>query len=196
MSYLARHINRVVDACAQRLGYLLERSQRTLFQQTLLGNQRPTLASGHEFQYDPRHYPARWLFNGRHRFRRHFYPLPGELKPDHAAEETACAIELDRMDEVQWWVRNLERQPRASFWLPTSTDRFYPAFVAQLRDGRLLVVEYKGGDRYSNDDSREKRDIGAVWASASDGRCLFLMATDAATAERPVRQQLLDALAH
>lgn len=88
------------------------------------------------------------------------------------------------------WIRNLERHPETSFWLPTSTDRFYPDFVAELDDGRLFVVEYKGGDRYSNDDSREKRDIGQVWAAASGGRCVFLMATDAATAGRPVGAQL------
>jgi hypothetical protein len=68
-------------------------------------------------------------------------------------------------------------QPDAAFWLPTSTDRFYPDFVAELQDGRLFVVEYKGGDRWSNDDSREKRDIGQVWAAASNGRCVFAMVT-------------------
>ena len=28
----------------------------------------------------------------------------------------------------------------------------HPHFVAKLIDGRLLVVEYQGGDRFSNDD--------------------------------------------
>ena len=96
--------------------------------------------------------------------------------------------------QVKWWVRNLERQPMAAFWLPTSTDHFYPDFVAQLHDGRLFVVEYKGGDRCSNDDSKEKRDIGAVWAAASGGRCVFLMATDAKTAAKSVSAQLREAL--
>lgn len=48
------------------------------------------------------------------------------------------------MKEVKYWVRNLAVQPRTSFWLPTSTDRFYPDFVAELVDGRVLVMEYKG----------------------------------------------------
>ena len=34
--------------------------------------------------------------------------------------------------------------------------------IAELTDGRMLVVEYKGADRYSNDDSREKRAIGEI----------------------------------
>jgi len=42
------------------------------------------------------------------------------------------------------------RSPQHSFWLQTSTDRFYPDFVCKLRDGRILGVEYKGHDRWSN----------------------------------------------
>jgi type III restriction enzyme len=48
--------------------------------------------------------------------------------------------------------------------------------LAQLTDGRLLVVEYKGGDRFSNEDSEEKRNIGALWSKHSNGRGVYLMA--------------------
>lgn len=75
-----------------------------------------------------------------------------------------------------------------------STDRFYPDFIAELTDSRLFALGYKGGDRYSNDDSKEKRDIGGVWAAASAGRCVFAMATDAATAGMSVGAQLRRAL--
>jgi len=37
------------------------------------------------------------------------------------------------------------------------------------------VVEYKGFDRWSDDDSKEKRTIGNKWEELSEGRCLFLM---------------------
>lgn len=82
---------------------------------------------------------------------------------------------IDQMDEVEVWVRNLDRRPESSFWLQTATDRFYPDFVALLKDGRVLVVEYKGEDRWSNDDSKEKRAVGELWADRSGGRCLFVM---------------------
>jgi len=36
------------------------------------------------------------------------------------------------------------------------------ARVAELTDGRILVVEYKGEDRWSNDDSRQKRAVGEL----------------------------------
>lgn len=66
----------------------------------------------------------------------------------------------------------------ADLGLQTSSDWFYPDSVCQLTDGRVLVVGYKGKDRYDNTDSEEKRAIGAVWASRSGGRCLFEMPTD------------------
>ena len=60
-----------------------------------------------------------------------------------------------------------------SFWLPTATDYFYPDFVAELVDGRLLVAEYKGEAYATNDDSREKNAVGRAWAKASAGAALF-----------------------
>jgi len=193
LTYLARHASELSDAVAAQLTKLLKGQKRAAFQQSLLdGPQSVRLDQHTQFRFDPQVYPARWLYSAaaRYRFRKHYYPLPGELKDDIDAEETACAVALDRLDAVKVWVRNLERQPEASFWLPTSSDRFYPDFVAELTDGRLLVVEYKGANLYSNDDSREKRTIGEVWASASEGRCAFAMVTDAETAGLSVEKQL------
>jgi type III restriction enzyme len=56
------------------------------------------------------------------------------------------------------------------------------------------VVEYKGGHLYNSPDAREKDTIGKVWAAASGGRCVFLMATDARTAGKPVSVQLREAV--
>jgi hypothetical protein len=60
-------------------------------------------------------------------------------------------------------------------WLQTSTDRFYPDFVCLLNDDQFLVMVYKGEDRWTNDDSTEKRIIGQVWEKRSKGKCLFIM---------------------
>jgi type III restriction enzyme len=78
------------------------------------------------------------------------------------------------LPEVNVWVRNLSRG-LGSFWLQTSTDRFFPDFVALLHDGRFLVVEYKNARDWTNQDSEEKRKVGNLWADRSRGRCLFLM---------------------
>ena len=82
-----------------------------------------------------------------------------------------------------------------AFWLPTATDYFYPDFVAELADGRVLAVEYKGEPYKTNDDSREKMQVGRQWEMASGGRCLFLMAMAADPQGRDVRRQIADKIA-
>lgn len=95
--------------------------------------------------------------------RKHFYPSIGGL--ESPGEEFDCAQVIDSLPQVKYWVRNMPNQPSASFWLPTSTDRFYPDFVAELNDGRIFVVEYKGKPYVTNDDSKEKRNLGELWVA-------------------------------
>jgi type III restriction enzyme len=124
------------------------------------------------FSYGPE-YPTRFICPASDTFSRHYYPKVGNL--DDKGEEFMCAQFIDQLDEVEFWVRNLDGQPALSFWLQTATDRFYPDFVCKLRDGRYLVIESKGADRWSNDDSKEKRRLGELWALKSNGKCLFIM---------------------
>ena len=149
------------------------------------------------FQYQPGQYPATRLYAGSYEFQKHFYPVIHDLREKTAAgktsEEFVCARAIDVQDEVKYWVRNIEAQPRFSFWLPTGTDYFYPDFVAELHDGRILVVEYKGEPYKTNDDSRQKRQVGEQWARASQKRCLFLFAV-ADDHGRDVHQQISAAI--
>ena len=73
-------------------------------------------------------------------------------------------------------MRNIDSQPTRSFWLQTSKGRFYPDFICKLKDGRILVVEYKGSHIYI--DAEEKRIIRELWEKCSNGRCLFVMPTN------------------
>ncbi|MBM4322442.1 MAG: restriction endonuclease subunit R [Deltaproteobacteria bacterium] len=125
------------------------------------------------FTFPPDQYPTRSVCPASVTFNKHYYPKVGELEGE--GEEFLCAQFIDQMEEVEFWVRNLDRQERFSFWLQTATDKFYPDFACKLKDGRYLVVEYKGADRWSNDDSKEKRRLGELWALKSDGKCLFVM---------------------
>jgi len=122
------------------------------------------------FQYGT-HYPVNQRYSGMIKFSKHLYPEIGDLND----EEVKCAQFLDINPMVECWVRNLEKRELDSFWLQTSTDKFYPDFVCKLADGRILVVEYKGHHLYSNEDSKEKRIIGEAWAKLSDGKCIFFM---------------------
>jgi len=116
-------------------------------------------------------------YRGSYRFSKHFTgwdQIPAFDGADDG-EELNCAKALDSLTEVKHWIRNVPRHLDA-FWLPTASGKFYPDFVAELTDGRILVVEYKGAHLIDAADTDEKRAIGALWEKASDGRALFLMA--------------------
>ncbi len=140
------------------------------------------------FSFHNRPYPAAWAYTGAYRFKKHFFGTVGELEAK--GEEFECAKVLDTVPEVKHWVRNLATRRETSFWLLTSTDRFYPDFVAELTDGRILVVEYKGADRATNDDTKEKQNVGELWAAKSGGKALFLMAVKRDDQGRDVRAQI------
>jgi type III restriction enzyme len=125
------------------------------------------------FTFSPDQYPFRYPCPASDSFNKHYYPKVGDL--DDRGEEYLCAQFINQMEEVEFWVRNLDRQEKFSFWLQTATDKFYPDFVCKLKDERYLIVEYKGADRWSNDDSKDKRRLGELWALKSGGKCLFIM---------------------
>ncbi len=148
----------------------------------------------HSFRFQSGTYPARNVYHGSFEFRKHFYPMIHDLREKTAggvqSEEFACALAIEAHPQVKFWIRNIEREPKLSFWLPTATDYFYPDFVAELTDGRILAVEYKGQPYATNDDSEEKRQVGHQWEASSDGRCLFLFAVKRDEQGRDVVGQL------
>lgn len=123
--------------------------------------------------FDEQRYAFNQPYTGARKFNKHYTPLIGDLKPN--GEEFDCAVHLDNMEKVRFWIRNVEGK-KSSFWLQLPHQKFYPDFVAMLDDGRILVVEYKGAHLYESES--DKRHIGEVWADASGGRCLFCMPTD------------------
>lgn len=123
--------------------------------------------------FDEQTYAPNMPYAGGTKFAKHYTRLIGDLQP--SGEEFDCALYLDRHDKVRYWIRNVERK-KSSFWLQLPHDKFYPDFVAMLTDGRVLVVEYKGGHLYEGE--AVKRHIGSAWADASDGSCLFCMPTN------------------
>ena len=105
-------------------------------------------------------------------------------------EEIDCAKAIDGHPKVKTWVRSLDSQPKAAFWLHTSKGKFYPDFVVELKDGRILLFEYKGAHLLADPDTQEKGNVGALWASRSGERCLFLMAVKRDEAGRGVWDQI------
>jgi len=160
------------DAVAEKISHYRRHVTKHAYEQMLLPSFEGALEVDPTFcfTFDSVNYPANRFYEGPIRFRKHYYLHPAHMN----LEEAACAAFIDTHAEVDYWVRNLERSDH-SFWLPTSTDRFYPDFVVSLKDERILVVEYKGAIWREIPDSDEKEKIGQLWAARSKGRCLFLL---------------------
>ena len=156
----------------------------------------PAAADGfrHEFRFNPDYYPARPpYYEGSVKFKKHYYPLIHDLRD--GGEEWECAVAIEGLALVKNWVRNVERDRGNSFWLPTSSDYFYPDFVCELTDHRKLVVEYKGGQLLGGIDATEKLRIGERWAATSqNGSCIFVQVSKADPLKRSLENQFLDAL--
>jgi len=173
---------RLRDEIAMRIQEHRDSERKAAFQLFLLSDSPLTVDEAHTINFKTMGYEPSRVYEGGFLFQKHYFgPRPGELSEKttdgKTTEEFECAQLLDGLPQVQFWVRNLSRKP-TSFRLQTSKDWFYPDFVCQLTDGRVLAVEYKGKHLYDGIDAEEKRAVGAVWASRSDGRCLFEMPTE------------------
>jgi type III restriction enzyme len=171
---------RLRDTIDERIDEHRKSERAIAYTQYLALDSSLTVSDAHAVNFKDIAYEPSWLYEGSFIFRKHYFgPKPGEMKEITQAgdltEEFQCAQFLDtKLPGVRFWVRNLSKRP-TSFRLQTSTDWFYPDFVCQLEDGRILVIEYKGGHLLDAADAKEKRDIGNLWAARSNGRCLFAM---------------------
>jgi type III restriction enzyme len=200
LTALIRARFQLAQALTKEIGRLRQLAMTKGFQGRLMNMAVPSVEqmAHYNFHFQPGQYPARQIYQGSYEFAKHFYPVIHDLREKTqagaVAEEFRCAMAIDSHPKVKQWVRNIERQEKFSFWLPTATDYFYPDFVAELTDGRVLAVEYKGEPYKTNDDSREKQQVGHQWEQSSGGRCLFLFAVAQDDHGRDVFKQLADKL--
>jgi type III restriction enzyme len=170
-----------------RIRALRKQAVQNAYQSTLFGDDfetRVAVPNEEEYAYDfhPNAYAPSRDYNpqsssyGWFDFRKHYYGRIGDFD---SKEEFECACWLDQKAQegkIEFWVRNLVRRHGASFFLQKGDGRFYPDFICKLPSGVMLIVEYKGGDRY--DSAADDRQIGQLWANLSDGRCRFIMVTN------------------
>jgi superfamily II DNA or RNA helicase len=106
-------------------------------------------------------------------FRNSVFEYAGKLN----AEELEFATKLDGLENVRCWFRNPDKGGFSlqGFW----RAKFNPDFVAFTKSGKIAVLEYKGEDRVSNEDSRYKERLGGDWAALDPKNRYFKMATRA-----------------
>ena len=185
---LARRIRDKIDEIRRQ-----ERNK--VYQQHLFApGAKAEVSFDHVFEFRDGMYRGHRLYRGQWKPARHF--LGPDQVPDFdgkpGGEEEQCAQVIDSLPGLKYWIRNVARDS-ASFWLPTATGKFYPDFVAQMEDERLLVVEYKGEHLADGLDTAEKRAIGELWQRRSNGRGIFVV-VEKSVKGRDMRQQLLDSI--
>jgi len=168
--------HRLKDAIRTKIKNHFAEGKKQGFQTLLLvqhdaaGEQLSRFSVGQDFELSDLYFPAS-EYTGSFRFSKHFYDRIGELND----EEAECTFNIDINPNVEFWIRNLERQEFLSFWLQTSTYKFYPDFIVKLKDGTIVIVEYKGANIFDTPDSKEKRQIGDFYAATSKRKCRFIM---------------------
>lgn len=113
-------------------------------------------------------------YRGGQAFERHAFEKIAHMND----EEALCAKQLEACPNVKRWVRNLDREPAGGFHLPLSPGRFFPDFVAELVDGRIAVIEYKGGHLANDPHELLKKSVGELWAKLSGGQAVFAWVVD------------------
>jgi type III restriction enzyme len=155
---------------------------------------RKILDFNNGFEFKKGMYDVPFPYHGKYKFTKHFLGnnnIPA-IDGGEKGEEFQCARAIDTEPQVKFWLRNIARH-LASFKLPTSTDYFYPDFIAKLEDDRILVVEYKGSHLADNQDTKEKEAIGKIWEMQSNKKGLFLLAVknkDGKTLEQQIKEKI------
>ena len=166
----------------QRIKELRLKAVTDSYQETLFGDgyaDRVRVSDQYQFVFHPQAYAPSSDYDNRYGqfdFRKHYYGRIGDFD---SKEEFECAVWLDikaQQGDIEFWVRNLVRKEGCSFFLQKADGRFYPDFLCQLKNGTVLVVEYKGANGWT--DAADDRLIGGLWAEMSGGHCRFVMIKD------------------
>ena len=172
LEQMTSHRHRLYKAISARLKELEKQSRKEVYETLLFadGSESVYVTLANVFTFHPNKYPVGDRYHGLE-LPRHYYKEIGAMND----EEVKCAQAIAHDKRIETWVRNLERQPKLSFWIQTSSDKFYPDFIAKLLNGKLLAVEYKGTHLAENPDTLEKERLGKLWQERSEGQCFFEM---------------------
>ena len=156
-----------------RIDETKRQAMQQVHHQLLLAPEDFVVDAGSQVIFQQGRYAYDSIYCGFTELPKHFFPQIGNLKGD--GEEFECALFLaTELEGVKFWVRNVERKV-TSFSLQTGSDRFYPDFLCQLENGKVLAVEYKNKRDWHLPENVEKRQLGELWEKRSNGQCLFIM---------------------
>lgn len=169
---LARALQKKLDA-------IYEVESQKSYQLNLFAQEAaPSISFDQGFKFFDGMFAGVRLYRGRQRFRAHFTgndqvpAFDGKGDAGSDGEELQCAVALDSIPDVKHWIRNVPKHPNA-FSLPRANGNHYPDFIAELKDGRILAVEYKGQRGKSDPKEIEALNIGKKWQAVSGGKAIY-----------------------
>ncbi len=106
-------------------------------------------------------------------YQKSVFKHPGKLND----EEADLANKLDRLDNLVCWYRNPDKDGFAlqGYW----KARFNPDFIAFTKTGKTAVLEYKGENLVTNEDTKYKDKLGQDWAALDTEGRYFKLVTKA-----------------
>ena len=167
-----------------------QEAKKAYQQYLFVSGAKPNISFDAQFSFADGMYEGQKPYRGKFSFKKHYLEIVPEIDGGDKGEEFQCAMALESLPELKHWLRNVSKHDK-SFRLPLAQGWTYPDFVAELNDGRLLVVEYKGAHLLGDPETKEKRLIGELWEREMDGKGLYIMAVKD-DAGRNVRAQLID----
>ena len=113
-------------------------------------------------------------------FNLHLFECAGHMND----EELDLALKIDGLSNIRWWYRNMEK---SDFYIQGwQKSRFYPDLIIKTKSNKYVIVEYKGENLLTNDDTKYKKELGCKWAELT----LFLQAIVAVGSIVPTRSGL------
>lgn len=105
-------------------------------------------------------------------FNKNYYKKIDKLNGEEL--EFVRRLDLDTLPNIKYWIRNREKID--PFYIQGwKRGKFYPDFIAMTKNGNILALEWKGGDRISNEDTEYKVAIAKEWEKLGKDKLHFFL---------------------
>lgn len=88
---------------------------------------------------------------------------------------------VSSLPNIKWWHRNMDR---LEFCINGYLNH-YPDFIVMTNSGKIVMIETKGEHLTSNDDSREKAELGKIWQAQAGSKFRYYMVSENDIASNP-----------
>lgn len=88
---------------------------------------------------------------------------------------------ISSLENIKWWHRNIERNE----FCINGFINHYPDFIVMTKSGIVVMIETKGEHLTSNDDSKEKAELGKIWQSQAGNKYRYYMVSENDIASNP-----------